>query len=109
MRCGRGEERGRRYLDLRGQFRHRLTTEGPDAVAGPLMDPALSRRSPVNPPVVAEERDLRDDWILAPTVLSVRGRSAVLRVREVEPTARVPLRALVAMGRDSPRILEHPG
>ena len=31
-----------RYLDLRGQVRHRLTTEGSDAAAGHLIDPAPS-------------------------------------------------------------------
>src|SRR4051794_41918195 len=35
-------------------------------------------------------------------------RSAVLRVREVEPAARVPLRALVAVGRDATGVLEEP-
>ncbi len=41
--------------------------------------------------------------------LLARGWSAVVRVLEVEAAAGVPLRALVAVGRDAAGVLEHPG
>src|SRR5262245_1556147 len=38
----------------------------------------------------------------------IAARLAVLWIREVEPAARVPLRALVAVGGNAARVLEHP-